>query len=129
MNHREETIMEIFWNTDGALTSQKLVAMLELDGWNRMTVFRTIKSLYENGYIKVSAIYEMNNMRGREYVAAMTREEYAAKYLLSKGYHTSGLGDIAVAMVNAEDAEHIKDKEALIEDLEAIIQRLKEGND
>ncbi len=58
----------------------------------------------------------------RQFIPAVTKEQYAAKLVMSKGIDSNSIAAVTVAMVN-ETGE--TDSEGLVKQLEDIIEELK----
>lgn len=131
LNGREEEMMYIMWDMKEPSTSVEMLDRLLDNGWNRSTVFNTIQSLIDKGFLRVIGVERNHTQYARQFEPAITREEYAAKLLIAKGLDCDKLGNIAIAMIGSDNSSNDdkkgKDrKKELIKELEATIARLKE---
>ena len=78
MNPKEENLMELLWDEQRPLTTAEIGSVLKGKGWNKSTLFNTIQSLLEKGYIKVSGVERSHTQYARQFEYTMTKEEYAA---------------------------------------------------
>ena len=126
MSPKEENLMELLWDEQRPLTTAEIGSVLKGKGWNKSTLFNTIQSLLEKGYIKVSGVERSHTQYARQFEYTMTKEEYAALFLTEKGIKRSALGNIALAMTGSSSSDEEADEE-LIQELENIIKQLR-GN-
>jgi len=124
MNPKEENLMELLWDEQKPLTTAEIGSVLKGKGWNKSTLFNTIQSLLEKGYIKVSGVERSHTQYARRFEYAITREEYAAVVLTYKGIKRRDLANIALAMSGVSDKDN-KEAEELIHELEEIIKQLR----
>lgn len=64
----------------------------------------------------------VRNVYARQFIPAVTKEEYAAKLVMSKGIEKSAIAAVTVAMVHEMDGA---DGEDVVKQLEDIIEELK----
>ena len=127
MNSKEEVMMEMFWEEPKPLTTSEIGSKLKGKGWNKSTLFNTIKSLLDKNYIRVIGVERSNTQYARQFEASFSKEEYAAVVLTSKGIKRSSLANIALAMSGSLDEDKDADEE-LIHELEGIIEKLRESS-
>lgn len=125
MTPREEEIMELLWKENKALTSVDILQKLDPAEWNNASVFRTIKTLLSGKYVKVCGMEQYNKQYARQFIPAITREDYAVELLSDRGLNEKSIMKIALAMVRKEKGSK-KDREELIEELENMIQKVRE---
>ena len=109
----EEQMMDIFWDSKEALTSVDIVKMQVKATWTNGLVHNIIRSLVQNGYLKECGMEQF----GRQYA----RKLMPAKLMIQKSEGKSSVKQILVAL-----AKESEDMEQVIEELEEIIQKLKE---
>lgn len=122
----EEELMELFWDRKQALTSVEILKTVENHSWNDSYLHIMLRSLLKKGMIEVCGMVQHGTQYARQFVPVMTKEEYAAKIVMSKGLDKSSVAKVAVAMVKETEGEL---KEDLIEELEKIIEELRGGED
>ena len=122
----EEELMELFWNTNEALTSVEVLKMNGDHSWNDSYLHIMLRSLIKKKMIEVCGVVQYGTQYARKFIPSMTREEYAAKLVMSKGLGKSSVAKVAAAMVKEVYGEVKTD---LIEELEKIIEELKNRDD
>lgn len=123
LTNSEEDLMEMFWERKEPLTSVEILNISADRSWNGNYVHIMLRSLLKKGMIKVCGTVQHGTQYAREFVPAVTKEQYAAKLVMSKGIGKSSIAAVTVAMVN-ETGE--ADGEGLIKQLEEIIEELKD---
>lgn len=123
LTNSEEDLMEIFWEKKEPLTSVEILNISADRSWNGNYVHIMLRSLLKKGMIKVCGTAQYGTQYAREFVPAVTKEQYAAKLVMSKGIGKSSIAAVTVAMVNETDEA---DGEGLIKQLEEIIEELKD---
>lgn len=122
----EEELMELFWSRKDALTSVEILKIDTSHSWSDSYLHIMLRSLLKKGMIKVCGTVQYGTQYARQFVPIITREEYAAKIVMSKGLDKNSVAKVAVAMVKEADGEGGED---LIQQLEQIIEELKEGGE
>ena len=117
----EEQMMDIFWSADEALTSVDIVNMNIKDTWSNGLVHNMIRSLLKKGLLKECGMERYSTQYARKLCPALTREEYAAKLLVSKVRGKSSISRVIAALAKEES-----DEKDVIEELEDIINQLRE---
>ena len=125
LNTKEKELLELLWDSDVALTSVEMLEKLGSDKWNKLSVFRTINGLIKKECIVVSGLEQYNTQYARKFTYALTREEYMAKLMRNDGMGLESLGSVALALIGDEAPTSKKEKDALIDNLQAIIDDLK----
>lgn len=121
----EEELMELFWSRKEALTSVEILKIATSHSWSDGYLHIMLRSLLKKGMIKVCGTVQYGTQYARQFVSIITREEYAAKVVMSKGLDKSSVAKVAVAMVKEMEGESGED---LIQQLEQIIEELKGEN-
>lgn len=119
----EEQMMDIFWSGSKPLTSVDIVKMNIKDTWGNGLVHNIIRSLLKKGMLEECGMERYSTQYARLLSPAITREEYAAKLLISKVQGKSSVSKVIVALAKEEG----NGKDAITE-LEEIIQQLREGD-
>lgn len=117
----EEQMMDIFWSADEALTSVDIVNMKIKDTWSNGLVHNMIRSLLKKGLLTECGMERYGTQYARKLCPALTREEYAAKLLVSKVRGKSSVSRVIAALAKEES-----DEKDVIEELEDIIKQLRE---
>ena len=115
----EEQMMDIFWSGDRAYTSVDIVNMNVKETWSNGLVHNIIRSLLKKGLLTECGMERYSTQYARKLCPAITREEYAAKLMLSKIK-----GKTSVSKVIAAKEE--SGEEDVVGELEGIIQQLRE---
>ena len=50
---RQEELMNFLWKVNEPLTANEMAERLAEDGWNNVTLFKTVQSLTTDGYLEV----------------------------------------------------------------------------
>ncbi len=122
----EEELMELFWERKEALTSVEILKTAVNHSWNSSYLHIMLRSLLKKGMIEVCGTVQYGTQYAREFVPLMTKEEYAAKIVMSKGLDKASIAKVATAMVKEVEGET---KSCLIEELEKIIEELRDEED
>lgn len=112
--------MEVFWKSEKPLTSVDIVNMEIKATWVNGLVHNIIRSLLKKGMLKECGMVRYATQYARQFVPALTREEYVAKIVSGK-FQKLSVPKVMVALAKEEGGE-----KAIIEELEEIIRKLKE---
>ncbi len=123
LTNSEEDLMEIFWERRVPLTSVEILEIAAGRSWNGKYLHRMLQSLLKKGMIEVCGMEQYGRQYARQFLPAVTKEQYAARLVMSKGIGINSLAEIAVAMV--KEAEESDEKE-FIQQLEGMIEELKQ---
>lgn len=126
LSKREQSVMDLLWDEGEALTSVDILEALHDVMLNTTYVHRTINSLLEAGLIQECGSVRYRTQYARKFVPCMTREEYAAQYLVKHGIRKKSLGRIAMALFKETQGDKNAYTDEMIEELQEIIDRLKE---
>ena len=118
----EEYRMERFWESEEPLTSVEIMDISADRSLNGNYIHIMLRSLLKKGMIKVCGTVQCGTQYARQFIPAVTKEQYAAKLVMSKGIDSNSIAAVTVAMVN-ETGE--TDSEGLVKQLEDIIEELK----
>lgn len=121
LTNSEEDLMEIFWERNEPLTSVEISDISADRSWNGNYVHMMLRSLLKKGMITVCGSVQYGTQYARQFIPSLTKEQYAAKLVMSKGIKKNAIAAVTVAMVNEAD----EDEEELIQQLEEIIEELK----
>lgn len=126
---REEELMNYLWNVHEPMTSTEMSEKLEPEGWNCVTLFKTIQSLADAGYLEVVGFEKSTKTYARKMRPSITKEEYYSKILIQKGINSDSLADITAALLGVSRKKQ-KEKDAkVIEKLEKIIEELRKNSE
>ncbi len=114
--------MELFWEHKEPLTSVEISNLSTDRSWNGNYIHMMLRSLQKKGMIAVCGTLQYGTQYARQFTPLVTKEQYAAKLVMSKGIEPGSIAAVTVAMVNETDKA---DNEGLIEQLEEIIETLK----
>ncbi|MCI9526689.1 MAG: BlaI/MecI/CopY family transcriptional regulator [Lachnospiraceae bacterium] len=121
LTNSEEDLMEIFWERKEPLTSVEISEISADRSWNGNYVHMMLRSLLKKGMITVCGSVQYGTQYARQFIPSLTKEQYAAKLVMSKGIKKNAIAAVTVAMVNEAD----EDGEELIQQLEEITEELK----
>lgn len=123
---REQRVMDLLWEGETALTSVDILERLSDIMPNATYVHRTINSLLAAELIKECGSIRYRTQYARKFTSCLTREEYAAKYLIKHGIQRKSLGKVTMALVEETRDDANGYTSELITQLEEIIGKLKE---
>lgn len=126
---REQSVMDLLWKRGDALTSVDIMEKLGDIMQNITYVHRTINSLLDAGFIQECGSVRYRTQYARKFIPCMTREEYAAKYLIRHGIQAELLGKVAVALLKETQGDGEINADKMIVQLQEIIRYLKEQTD
>lgn len=119
----EENLMELFWNAQSPLTSVQIMEIAKGYSWNGNYLHVMLKSLQNKGMIEVCGLIQYGNQYARQFKPSVTKSEYGAKLIISKGLVES-VSQVTVALANETKDT---DREKLIDQLEKLIGDLRSG--
>ena len=122
LTNSEEDLMELFWEKKEPLTSVDISEFSADRSWNVNYIHMMLRSLLKKGMIEVCGTVQCGTQYARQFVPIVTKEQYAAKLVMSKGIEKNSIAAVTVAMVNEVNKA---DEEGLVKQLEEIIQELK----
>ncbi|MDO4337695.1 MAG: BlaI/MecI/CopY family transcriptional regulator [Eubacteriales bacterium] len=122
----EEVMMEIFWDAERPLTTMEISEMT--DEFNDSYIHRLVKSLEKKEMLKISGLVKSGKQYARQFAPTTTREEYGAFVMQNLGIRDEkALAKVAVAMVSRFVDDENNKNEALVKELENIVEELKKG--
>lgn len=117
----EKQVMDLLWSCDEPLTAAEIIQVSENRIWKPSYVHLLINSLLEKKLIEVAGMKRTTKNYARTFQAAKTREEYLAEEMYTQFCSSKkDLPKLLSALITGVDDE------ALIEELEAVIQKRKE---
>lgn len=122
LTNSEEDLMEIFWEKKEPLTSVEILELSAERSWNGNYIHKMLRSLLKKDMIKICGTVQCGTQYARQFIPAVTKEEYTAKLVMSKGIEKSAIAAVTVAMVHEMDGA---DGEDVVKQLEDIIEELK----
>ena len=122
LTNSEEDLMERFWEKKEPLTSVEILELSAERSWNGNYIHKMLRSLLKKDMIKICGTVQCGTQYARQFIPAVTKEEYAAKLVMSKGIEKSAIAAVTVAMVHEMDGA---DGEDVVKQLEDIIEELK----
>ena len=117
----EEQMMDIFWDSEQALTSVDIVKMQVKATWTNGLVHNILRTLIKKGYLKECGTEQIGKQYARKLCPVFDREEYIAKLMIQKADGKSSIQKVMVAL-----ARENKNTEQSITELEEIVQKLRE---
>ncbi len=125
LSTKEEELMELLWESDKPLTSVEIMKIPNMSEWNETNLYRTLNSLLGKKLIQVCGMEQYKTQYARQFEPALTREEYAVRFLTDRGLKKSSIAKIAMALVKAPEGDEEEETDELIEQLESIIEELR----
>ena len=117
----EKILMDVFWEHQEPLTSVELTQLCSNHDWNQEYILNMLHKIQKKGFLEVCGTVKYRIKNARSFRPTITKEEYAAQLALSVGIDVSSFAETALAMV-----AHLGNKEDIINELEQLIQELKE---
>lgn len=124
----EEKVMEVFWREERPLTSIDIAEMKIKSTWSRNYIQNIIRTLLKKKMIKeCDEKVQYHTQYARQFVTAMTKEEYVARQVLATGITKNSIVGFMSALVKeVGDEEETKET---IQELEKILQQWKESEE
>lgn len=126
---REEELLHILWEMKEPLTAGEMVERLSVDGWNKATVFKTVQTLSDRGYLKVTALEKCAKSYARKFVPALTKEEYYAEIMMKHGLDSSAIPNITAAFLGGAGKSDKERNAEVIARLQEIIDTLRKAGE
>lgn len=120
----EEELMEILWAANHPYTSVEILAQYAGKTWSVNYLHKLLNALLKKEYLQVVGATRYNTQYARQFAPTMTKQEFYAKLILSKGFFQEDIAQIAVCMAK-ESGDTENDKE-WIDRLEEMIEKFKQ---
>lgn len=128
LNARQEELMNWLWTYGKPLTSSEMAEELEPEGWNHVTLLKTVQSLTDAGYLEVVGLEKYAKTYARKLLPSLTKEEYYSTVLLNKGIDCDSLAEITAALLGVSRKKKDEKNAEVISRLEQIIAELRTSN-
>ena len=116
---RQEELMNFLWKVNEPLTANEMAERLAEDGWNNVTLFKTVQSLTTDGYLEVVGLEKTVKTYARKLAPSMSKDDYYASVLIKRGIDSSSIANIT------KDKKAKEKNAEVIAKLEEIIDTLK----
>lgn len=126
---REEELMNFLWDISRPLTVNEMVEHLQNEGWNSVTLFKTVRTLTESGYLEVKGVEKSAKTYVRKLAPALSKEEYYSSVMMRRGINSNSIADITAAFLGISNIEKNEKDTQVIEKLQEIINQLKNTNE
>lgn len=126
---REEEILGYLWNWNEPLTQNEMAERLADQGWNNVTLYKTVQSLSSKGFLEVVGLEKSTKTYARKLVPSLSKEEYYTSVLMKNGLSTDSLANLTAAFIGVSKKSESEKKEAVIAKLEEIIASIRDGQD
>lgn len=126
---REEELLHILWEINEPLTAAEMVERLGQGGWNAATVFKTVRTLSNLGYLKVAGLEKSAKSYARKFIPALTKAEYYAGVMMKRGLDSSSIPGITAAFLGVSDKSDRERDAEVIARLEEIIDTLRKAGE
>ena len=113
------------WKVNEPLTANEMAERLAEDGWNNVTLFKTVQSLTTDGYLEVVGLEKTVKTYARKLAPSMSKDDYYASVLIKRGIDSSSIANITAALIGAKDKQAKEKNAEVIAKLEEIIDTLK----
>ena len=125
LNKREEELMNILWDYNEPLTQNEMAERLAEKGWNNVTLFKTVQSLANAGYLEVVGLEKTTKTYARKLMPAISKEEYYTSILMKNGINSDSLANITAALIGVSKKDKKEKNTEVIAKLEEIIAKLR----
>ena len=126
---REEEILKYLWEWNKPLTQNEMAERLSSKGWNNVTLYKTVQSLSNSGYLEVVGLEKSAKTYARKLFPSVTKEEYYASILMKNGINSDSIANMTAAFIGVSDKSEKEKKEAVIAKLEEIIESIRNGQE
>ena len=126
MTDREEQFMEYFWEQEEPVTVGEIEEHFSHEKLSKAAVFKIIQAMLDKEFIRVNGFERTNKTYARKFEAAVSKEEYWGRILVSKGLGLDSLRHVAFAMIGERSSvdDEISDQD-LISELENMIEEIR----
>ncbi len=122
---REEELLNVLWEINEPLTTGEMAEKLEPDGWNTATLFKTVRTLSDKGYLKIIGLEKSVKAYSRKLIPALTKEEYYAEIMMKRGLDINAIANITAAFLGVTGKSGKEWDNKVIAELEEIIHTLR----
>ena len=98
LNGREEELLNYLWEQDKPLTVVEIEQQFS-EEISKATIFKTVQSLMDKGYIQVAGVERMTRTYARKVEPAITREDYGVIVLREIGIEPRMMKNIVLGML------------------------------
>ena len=123
---RQEELMNFLWRVNEPMTANEMAEKLETEGWNNVTLFKTVQSLTNEGYLDVVGLEKTVKTYARKLDQAISKNDYYASVLKKRGVDSSSIGTITAVLIGADKKSPEEKDAAVIAELERIISRIRQ---
>lgn len=123
---RQEELMNFLWRVNEPMTANEMAEKLENEGWNNVTLFKTVQSLTNDGYLDVVGLEKTVKTYARKLAPAISKNDYYASVLKKRGVDSSSIGTITAVLIGADNKNPEEKDAAVIAELERIINQIKQ---
>ena len=123
---RQEELMNFLWRVNEPMTANEMAEKLETEGWNNVTLFKTVQSLTNEGYLDVVGLEKTVKTYARKLAPAISKNDYYASVLKKRGVDSSSIGTITAVLIGADNKNPEEKDAAVIAELERIINQIKQ---
>lgn len=129
LTSREEEVLGYLWDWNEPLTQNEMAERLADQGWNNVTLYKTVQSLSTKGFLEVVGLEKSTKTYARKLVPSLSKEEYYTSILMKNGLNTDSLANLTAAFIGVSKKSESEKKEAVIAKLEEIIASIRDGQD
>ena len=129
LTSREEEVLGYLWDWNEPLTQNEMAERLADQGWNNVTLYKTVQSLSTKGFLEVVGLEKSTKTYARKLVPSLSKEEYYTSILKKNGLSTDSLANLTAAFIGVSKKSESEKKEAVIAKLEEIIASIREENE
>lgn len=121
LNKQEEKVMELFWRSRSALTSKDVLSQFSDTEWSAPYTYSVLRTLEKKGLICEYGRIRYKTQYMREYVAALSKEEFYIR--LAYANHVNPVEFISQAILFSIH-EMPRERESILQTISAIIVKI-----
>lgn len=126
LSPKEEEILCLLWDNDAPMTTMEMSEKMEERGWSTITVFKTVQTMTEKGYIEVAGFNRSGKVYSRTFSPTMSKNAYFSSLLEKRGFKAESLGGLVTAFLGLKESDKKSKKvEEAIRRMEQIVEEVK----
>lgn len=123
---KDEEILCLLWDNGAPMTTMEIAEKMMERGWSRITVFKTVQNMTEDGILEVSGLAKVSKSYSRLLWPTVTKNEYFSSVLQKRGFNNSSFIGLVTTFFGMKAGEkQSKKMEAAIKEMERIVEEVK----
>ena len=124
LNTRQEVLMDFLWKNDTPLTANEMADILADKGWNSVTLFKTVQTLEENGFLRVTGIVKSGKAYARKMAPSMSKAQYYGFLLEKRNIKIEDIPEIIAHIIGKSDSQEVEKMAAIETVLKNLLNQL-----